>query len=170
MKDYKNLVIGLLCAVVCIMAVAYAAFSTSLEVNGTASIESNWNVAISEITCTPSGTATANGSKTSDTLATFTFGFQKPTDSATCTVTYANTGTIAATLAHEVILVDESQAIEFDYTGVPETQALAANTGTVQVTFTATYKDVKDASGNSVSSQGESAKLVISTTATQAGL
>ena len=36
MKDSKNLVIGMLCAVVCIMAVAYAAFSTTLTINGTA--------------------------------------------------------------------------------------------------------------------------------------
>ena len=35
MKDSKNLVIGMLCAVVCIMAVAYAAFSATLTVTTT---------------------------------------------------------------------------------------------------------------------------------------
>ena len=53
MKDSKNLVIGMLCAVICIMAVAYAAFSTTLTINGTASIESNWCVRIKDApTCT----------------------------------------------------------------------------------------------------------------------
>ena len=64
MKDSKNLVIGMLCAVLCIMAVAYAAFTTTLNINGSANISSNWSVIIPAsdgISCTTQ--AAAGGSE-----------------------------------------------------------------------------------------------------------
>ena len=47
--NQKNIVIGVLCLVICIMAIGFAAFSTTLNINGTSSIESNWSVVFTNI-------------------------------------------------------------------------------------------------------------------------
>ena len=167
MKDSKNLVIGMLCAVVCIMAVAYAAFSTTLNINGTASIESNWGVKIVDgpsctfkavtasaattaTACT--GTETANDNtmcasavKNSDALATVTMRFMSPGDTATCTVSVQNYGTLNAKLTHTVngkaytATVADTDAIDFEISGLDTTLAAGA---TKVITITGTYKDV----------------------------
>ena len=106
MKDSKNLVIGMLCAVLCIMAVAYAAFTTTLNINGSANISSNWSVVIPAsdgISCTTQAAAggseeglSASGTADGGTSATFTMSFVQPGDSATCTVKIKNAGTLNA--------------------------------------------------------------------------
>ena len=45
----KNIVIGIMCITVCIMVIGFAAFSTTLNINGTSSIESNWKVVFTNI-------------------------------------------------------------------------------------------------------------------------
>ena len=89
MKDSKNWVIGGLCAVLCIMAVAYAAFATTLTINGTASIESNWCVRIKDApSCTKTSASgvdddvTATAVKDGATSATVTMKFKQPGDTA----------------------------------------------------------------------------------------
>ena len=59
-KDRKkrNLIIGSLLAVLVVMTVGYAAFSTQLKITGNASITSNWDVQITGISNgTPTGSA-----------------------------------------------------------------------------------------------------------------
>ena len=186
MKDSKNLVIGMLCAVICIMAVAYAAFSTTLNINGTASIESSWGVRIKDApSCTfKSATASsattapacaegvnmcATATKNSDTLATVNMKFQQPGDTATCTVTYENYGTLDATLTHVVTGAAGTKAIKFTVTGADGSQTLTAGTGTHQVVITGTFQDVKDSEGNStaIGDSDKQASLSIATTAVQ---
>ena len=105
MKDSKNIVIGLLCTVLCVMAVAYAAFSTTLTIEGTATIGSTWNVAITDIDCDTEkglsngidiGEPTTGGFGTA--TATIGVSFNQPGDNMTCTVTLTNNGTLDATL------------------------------------------------------------------------
>ena len=43
-SKHKNVLIGALLAVVFVMAVGYAAFATTLTINGEATITSNWHV------------------------------------------------------------------------------------------------------------------------------
>ncbi len=146
MKDSKNLVIGMLCAVICIMAVAYAAFSTTLTINGTASISSTWKVAIDTVSCptkTPvtggaANSVTAEATKDSDNVATITMGFAQPGDSATCTVVYKNSGTLDANLSHVVTGKDGTAAIKWTITGADGTTALAAG-GSHTVTVKGEY-------------------------------
>jgi len=45
----RNVIIGSLCAVLLLMVVGYAAFSTTLNINGTANISSTWNILITDI-------------------------------------------------------------------------------------------------------------------------
>lgn len=106
MKDNKNIVIGLLCTILCVMAAAYAAFSTSLEVNGTATISSTWNVAIQDIQCTTEKGNTNGVNITAPTVtgqgttsAQVGVSFNQPGDKMTCTVYIANNGTLEARLA-----------------------------------------------------------------------
>jgi len=154
MKDSKNLVIGMLCAVICIMAVAYAAFSTQLSISGTASIESNWGVSIQSVECntTPANagapTVDSEGNKLeatgsgSGTTGSFTIGLLTPGDSATCTVTIKNTGDLAAKVGTlEVTGADSAEALNISVSGIAEGTQLAGGK-TMQYTITASYKDV----------------------------
>ena len=50
MKDKKKLLIGILSALVCVMAVGYALLAQELTINGSASIDSLWKVEITNIT------------------------------------------------------------------------------------------------------------------------
>ena len=179
MKDSKNIVIGLLCTVLCVMAVAYAAFSTSLEINGTATISSTWNVAISDIQCeTKVGTvAGGNGvaitpptvSGVGTTEATIGVSFNQPGDNMTCKVYIANNGTLEAKLASivttpETITNGNGGGTSIDdfihYTigqgngDAKQNDVLAAKTGetpgTQTYTIYAEYKNVVDANNNSV--------------------
>lgn len=154
MKDSKNLVIGMLCAVICIMAVAYAAFSTQLSISGTASIESNWGVSIQSVECrtTPANagapTQDSQGNKLaatgsgSGTTGSFTISLLTPGDSATCTVTIKNTGDLNAKVGTlEVTGTDGTEALTVSVNGISEGTTLAGG-ATMQYTITATYKDV----------------------------
>lgn len=126
MKDSKNLIIVMLCIVVCVMAVAYAAFSTTLNINGTATIQSNWGVRIENntancvftsadgvdgaagtytneaVACTTDSKMCASVTRNSDFSATVTMKFQQPGDTATCTIYYENYGSLDAVLTHTV--------------------------------------------------------------------
>ena len=186
MKDSKTLVIGMLCAVVCIMAVAYAAFSTTLNINGTASIESSWGVklvdgpsctfkavnassATTATACTGSeqagdNTMCASAKKESDSLATITMRFKSPGDTATCTVSINNYGTLNAKLTHKVngqaysATVADTDAIDFEVSGLDT--ALAAG-ATKTITIIGRYKDVTSQPSST------SATLTLVTTAEQ---
>ena len=100
--EKKNLVMVCLCAAIAIMAVAYAAFTTTIEVEGTVNNDSNFSVVFSNPTCVgtpaasnspmPEGTATANG-----TTVTFSkLNLYTPGDVVNCDVTVTNNGNLAA--------------------------------------------------------------------------
>lgn len=152
MKDSKNLVIGLLCAVVCIMAVAYAAFATNLEISTTTKIDSNWAVEITSVSCTVSAvsggqagqTATQDGDITA-TTAKFRMGLVQPGDTATCTITVTNSGNINAKLT--AITSTTSGDAPITFTVLPTSEALSsravlvASTGVETITVTGKYNE-----------------------------
>ena len=105
----KNILIGGLLAIVLVMAVGYAAFATQLQITGTASVDSQWDVAI--ISVTPSASAgeqtTVNGRlvypqsgdishSNTATTATFNTNLKTPGDTVTYTITIKNRGTLPA--------------------------------------------------------------------------
>ena len=101
--EKKNLVMVCLCAAIAIMAVAYAAFSTTLTVNGTINATGNFAVEYVETgTCTgtkvgqqePTGTITKN----SVTGATLAVKLYTPGDVVVCTIDVKNTGNLKAKL------------------------------------------------------------------------
>ncbi len=94
----KKIIIVSLCVVVCIMVIGFAAFSTTLNINGTSSIESNWSVVftnIQELSKT-NGVTINNPPTASGTTATFDVDLQKPGDNIEYQITVANQGTLDA--------------------------------------------------------------------------
>lgn len=103
--ERKNLVIMALCVCIGIMAVAYAAFTTTLNVNGTINASGTFavtftapgaNACVATTTVgsdTPSGTVTATAGTTT---ATLTAQLYTPGDVVTCTIPVKNTGTLQA--------------------------------------------------------------------------
>ena len=145
MKDSKNIVIGLLCAVVCVMAVAYAAFATTLNINGTASIDSIWHVAITTIDCEATAASggeelekpTASVTEAGGTSATFAIKFKQPGDTATCTVTITNKGTLNAKVKAITPVQDETENtfIQYELSGIDvDTKLISQQTNTYTIT------------------------------------
>lgn len=194
MKDSKNMVIGMLCAVVCVMAVAYAAFSTTLNVTTTATVASNWCVKVKSASCTPAPVqggatgVTANATTSSDSLgATLTMNFVQPGDSATCTVVYENCGSLAAAISHQAYSVIGESAnkltangegvatyqtaedgIEFTISGLTagtlSPKTAQADGGTATITVVGKYLDVAAGQGNATT---KTAAIRVSSSASQ---
>ena len=145
MKD-KGLLIGMLCTVVIVMAVAFAAFSTSLEVNGTASIQSTWKIVFDKAnsSCTDGSNIQMNDDST---IATIGVSLESPKDSVTCSIQVKNTGTLDAKL--DSISLTPTGNAPITFTVDPKVDAdlstrpvLTAQGGTEVIKVTATYDDV----------------------------
>ena len=122
--DKKNYaVIALVCALA-IMAVGYSLLAQTLTINGTATIASDWDVAITDITeGTPTGSAANRTEAThTGTTATFDVTLNQPGDTMTYVVTVHNGGTLNARLTGLTVTPEESEAegIYFDVTGVEQ--------------------------------------------------
>ena len=103
-KRQKNIIIGGLLAIVLVMAVGYAAFATNLNVTGTSSIDTSWDVEITGIELFASRGATDNaGSPTYNNsnglTATFNTNLTSPGDYATYKIEVTNRGSLNAVLS-----------------------------------------------------------------------
>ena len=124
----KNIIISFLVAIVCIMAIAYAAFSQTLNINGTATIDSNWNIKITEVT---TKNVIGDASKAfepvvSDTAVTFKTNLVSPGDSMTYEVTISNEGTVDAKVESIEMTDSKNPAIIFQTSGINENDLLEA--------------------------------------------
>lgn len=100
--------------------VAYAAFATTLNINGTTSVAGNWDVHIDSITPTLNAGASDKVSPTvgSDGLsATFNTDFDYPGASASYDVVITNHGTINAEVSTipSVATVNAAEPVDIDY-------------------------------------------------------
>lgn len=158
-KNNKNAIIGGLLAIVFVMAVGYAAFATSLNISGSSSIATSWDVHIESITPgTPVGTAESSSAVIgSDKLsATFEDNLKSPGDSITYTVVVKNAGSLTAKLTgltttdvakdssgNTVTTESEAnvdKAILHTVSGISEGDTIAPNS-TATFTVTATYNE-----------------------------
>lgn len=99
-KNYKLLIIVLL-LILLGLAIGYAALSQTLTINGTANIDTEWNVKFDSITVGSTSGATqaeSTPSKDSDTSVTFNVTLDKPGAYAEYTVVVLNDGSIKAKL------------------------------------------------------------------------
>ena len=138
MEKKNYVIIALVCAIA-VMAVGYSLLAQTLTINGTATITSNWNVAITNITeGTPTGTATNKTPATHNgTSATFDVNLVKPGDKMVYEVTVHNGGTLNAKLTGLTVnpSVTAESGIYYKVTGVTQdvTTLDADNTNTVTV-------------------------------------
>lgn len=106
-SKHKNALIGALLAVVFVMAVGYAAFAQLLTINGTATIDSKWDVHFDPTQDSTEGVAITNGGSdqttsgtiaysSGNTIATLTAGLKQPGDVVTFTLKPTNYGSLAA--------------------------------------------------------------------------
>lgn len=100
-KKTRNIIIIVAILLVVGMAVAYAAISQTLTINGTARVKGNVGVIITDISQT--GSFSSNGTDTistsyTDTTATFDATLSEPGETATYIVTVQNKGNVEATL------------------------------------------------------------------------
>lgn len=107
----KNLVLVVLLVLVLAVAGGYALMRQTLTINGTANIDANWKVKITNIAEGTLTDATTDGTPTfTDTSATFSVDLAKPGATATYIVTVANEGSIDAVLESVAGVEDANNA------------------------------------------------------------
>ncbi len=187
-NNHKNTMIAMLLGALVVMAVAYAAFSTALTINGTATISSSWNVhfdttqtsgtgVISPTTGTGGTTAPSGSvSYTSGQQASVSATLRQPGDKVVFTLTIVNDGSLKANLGTPTATagatttctsttVCTSTAGHIKFTvGSPANSTLNASGGTTTMLVTAEFidADVTSLTGT------ESANITVNLTATQA--
>ncbi len=158
-KDKKNVLIAALIAAVVFMAVGYAAFATTLNINGKATIDSNWDVEITGITSTHTGTASDKTAPTfTKTTATFDSTLVAPVDSSEYTITVENKGNIDAKLDSYTLTSEDgdtqSPAIAYTKVSQPaEGSTLAAGESTtfvVKATYDSSITEVPSVKSRTV--------------------
>ena len=190
-SKHKNALIGALLAVVFVMAVGYAAFAQTLTINGTASIDSTWNVhfddsktegdGVIDVTTGLAGATAPSGGRISysdsNHKADLSATLHQPGDKVTYTLTILNTGSIDAKLHLPVLTVEGATAgtgtltqskgnIQFTVQGLVEGTSLPNTTGSTTVQVIAEYID--SAGGDTTSGTQQSATATITIDAYQA--
>ena len=141
-RTQRNYLIIGLCAILVIMGVGYAAFSSQLKITGTSNIDSTWSVKITSITPTDIvGEAKDKPEITTytDTTATFGTSLKLPNDSITYNIVIENQGSLDAKLDTISKTDTNNSAISFEISGVEEGDLLKAGenvTMKVKVTYT----------------------------------
>jgi hypothetical protein len=148
MKDKKNILIGALVFAIVVMAIGYAAFATTLNINGSATIAGSWDVEITGIEPSIEGTASEDpASSFTASTATFAAKLMKPGDSITYTITIENKGTIDAKL-NSITLTPEtakaeggtgSDAIIYEIVSQPALDSALASGDSTTVVVKVTY-------------------------------
>ncbi len=139
-KKKRNIIIFTLCTVLLLMTIGYAAFNTFLNINGTTSITSNWDIRITNITSKAKEGDAYDIEEPShtDLEATFKTGLKSPGDSITYDITVENKGTFNAYLEKITINKKDNPAIIFESSGLKENDELAPDTSkilTIKVTY-----------------------------------
>ena len=157
MKDKKKLLIGTLCALIMIMAVGYALLAQQLSITGSASITSNWQVEITNITEKEKSIgATTNSTNYSETTASFNTSLTSPGDYAVYEVTITNKGTLDAVLSAEpTITTGNNEAIQYELEGIKKGDKILKNNQTDTFEITVTYSPATTNQPNNLTSNIE---------------
>lgn len=149
----NNIIMGVLVAVIAVMGVAFAAFSTTLTISGTANISSNWLITFTAGDCTAvnkDATAKTNGTVSMESdgvTAKINANMMSPGDTLSCTISAKNAGSLSATRKSWALTTDPDgsvtnpDAYEVTLTASDADGVLNANDSEI-LTVTITYKDV----------------------------
>ncbi len=148
-RKKRKIVIGMLCSVLLLMAIGYAAFAANLNIKGSTNISTSWDVRITNITSKNVVGSASNLENPSYTNLTATFKTKliSPGDSIEYDITVTNNGNIDAILDKITITDSNNPAIIFTPSGLTEGATLLANESKVLT--------VKVEYSNSVTSQPE---------------
>lgn len=144
MKE-KGLIIVMLSVVVIVMSIAFAAFQSTLNINGTSSIASTWAVSFDQdnSTCEEGASVIFSG----DNTAILDFDLEVPGQEITCTLTVKNTGSLDAKLTSITSTPSGDAPITFTVTpsndDLGTRPVLVKTSGTETITVTATYDDIE---------------------------
>ena len=127
-KRKNNIIIASLLAVVLIMGIGYAAFSSKLNINGTGSVSGNWDIKITNMKSIPTGGAYNIKDPTwEDLTASFFVGLTSPGDSMVYEIEVTNSGNINAKLEDLKVNMGNNKAITYDINGLDIGDTLEAN-------------------------------------------
>lgn len=157
-RNTQMLVILVLAVAVLTMSVGFAAYSTTLSINGTANVSAaNWDVAFDKSTFTETSTIKASTKNITGTNVTYTVALAKPGDYYEFTIDVKNLGTFNANLTDVTLtaLTEEqskylTHTLSYDGTNYSSTAnglsvPLAAKTGVKTVTVRVAYVAPEDA-------------------------
>lgn len=122
-KRKRLLAISVAMFMICGMALGYAALSSSLKINGTGTISTNWDILFTSIEEKSSKGATTNSKEITDKLtATFDVNIGVPSDYIEYNVTLKNNGNIDAVIASVEGIAEANQqaptGIQFGIRGI----------------------------------------------------
>ena len=138
MRDRKkrNIIIGSLCSLLVFMGIGYAILSQTLNISGTANMQGNWSVKITNmelLSNNKTGRAEEVSHSFTDTTATFTADLYMPGDSIEYRVTVENQGNIDAILKSITpTTTNKSEGIKFSHSQIDNTVLTAGK----KITFT----------------------------------
>ena len=142
MERSKRTVIIALCIAIFMMAVGFAAFSTTITIDGTANVTSDWNVVFTNIAViSKTDGATSKSANASGTTATFDVGLISPGDNIVYEITVENQGTLDAIIENIEAFASVNPAIDFEISNIKIGDTLAKQKNT---TFNVTISYDKD--------------------------
>ena len=145
--DKKNVIIAILAIAVAGMAVGYAAFATTVNIGGTATIVGEWDVEIVSMEFDGTGQAKdGSGSTYTATTATFDCELYAPGDACEYTITVENKGTVKATLDSIALVPDTTnqEYIDMVVTAQPSANDTLDAGDTHTVKIKSTYKELAE--------------------------
>ena len=142
MKNKKYFIIFILLLAISIMSIVYASFTSNIKIMGTATINSEWNVKVTDIKVLEASQGVNTGSPTfTNTEVNFNTGLVKPGDEVKYQVTIANQGNINAKLDNVLFMSNEPEEecpILFETSELAKTLDVGEETS---FTITIKYKD-----------------------------
>lgn len=118
-KKKKNIMIIVLCFVLLLMGVGYAALSQRLTIGGTAKMQGVWDVRITNIQLSrKTGLAKDNSHKYENLSASFQTETLAPGDMLEYTVSVSNRGNIDAKVSEINATLDGPEAIKYTVEGI----------------------------------------------------
>ena len=142
----KQIIIVAMCFVLCMMVVGYATFGQNLNIDGTADIESNWNILFTSVTAKEqtSGATFTSTPTISGTTLTFGLDLKAPGDGVKLDVTVANKGTLNAIINNIEAKKGANEVVKIEITGIKKGDKLGkgeSKTFEIYITF---YSSVTD--------------------------
>ena len=126
----NKIVISFLLVIICVMVLGYALLAQELTINGSASIDSEWDIeitAVDEIFNNGSG-RTVSKNYTA-TTANFNTELIHTGDNITYRIEVTNKGTLDAVLESIVVSTDDNPAIKYTTSGLKRGDKIAKNNG-----------------------------------------